>query len=92
MIALIAKLNVAVGKETEFEEVMLGLAEQFRANEDANHLYTLVTDNDGYSVFDLHDDDALQVHMQTQHFRDAGAKLVGLMAGTPTMNCYEVVG
>ena len=31
MIALIAKLNVAAGKEAEFEEVMLALAEQVRA-------------------------------------------------------------
>ena len=47
MIALVAKLNVAEGKEAEFEKVMLGLAEQVRANEDANHLYTLVKDDDG---------------------------------------------
>ncbi len=93
MIALIAKLNVAEGKEAEFEEVMLGLAEQVRANEDANHLYTLVKNDDGYSVLELYDDDAaLQTHMQSQHFRDAGAKFAGLMAGPPTMSRYEVVG
>ena len=49
MIALVAKLNVASGKEAEFEKVMLGLSEQVRANEDANHLYTLVKDGDGYA-------------------------------------------
>ena len=93
MIALVAKLNVAVGKEAEFEKVMLSLAEQVRANEDANHLYTLVKDDDGYAVLELYDDDAaLQTHMQSQHFRDAGAKFAGLMAGPPTMTRYEVVG
>ena len=70
MIALIAKLNVAKGKEAEFEKVMLGLAEEVRANEDANHLYTLVKDDDGYAVLELYDDDAaLQTHMQSQHFQ-----------------------
>ena len=93
MIALIAKLNVAAGKESEFEEVMLGLAEQVRANESGNHLYTLVKDDSGYSVLELYDDDAaLQAHMQTDHFRAAGAKFAGLMAGAPTMTKYEVVG
>lgn len=93
MIALIAKLNVAEGKEAEFERVMLGLAEQVRANEEANHLYTLVKADDGYAVLELYDDDAaLQTHMQSQHFREAGAKFAGLMAGPPTMTRYEVVG
>ena len=93
MIALIAKLNVAEGKEAEFEKVMLALAEQVRANEDANHLYTLVKDDEGYAVLELYEDDAaLQTHMQSQHFRDAGSKFAGLMAGPPSMDRYEVVG
>ena len=93
MIALIAKLNVAEGKEAEFESVMLGLAKQVRANEDGNHLYTLVKDDEGYTVLELYDDDdALQAHGQSQHFRDAGAKFAGLMAGPPTLSRYEVIG
>ena len=93
MIALVAKLNVADGKEVEFEKTMLELAEQVRANEEGNHLYTLVKDDDGYAVLELYDDDAaLQAHMQSQHFRDAGTKFAGMMAGAPTLNRYEVVG
>ena len=93
MIALVAKLNVANGKETEFEEVMLGLAEQVRANETGNRLYTLVKNEEGYAVLELYDDDnALQAHMQSQHFRDAGTKFAGLMAGPPKLSRYEVVG
>lgn len=93
MIALIAKLNVAAGKEAEFEETMLGLAEQVRANEPGNHLYTLVKDDDGYAVMELYDDDAaLQAHMQTSHFREAGAKFATMMAGPPTMQRYSVIG
>lgn len=93
MIALIAKLNVADGKEAEFEQVMLGLAEQVRANEDGNHLYTLVKNEEGYSVLELYEDDAaLQAHGQSQHFRDAGAQFAGLMAGPPTLSRYDVVG
>ncbi|MYD42323.1 MAG: antibiotic biosynthesis monooxygenase [Gammaproteobacteria bacterium] len=94
MIALVAKLNVAPGKEAEFEEVMLGLAEQVRANEAGNHLYTLVKNDDGYAVLELYDDEAaLAAHGQSDHFREAGAKFAaGMMAGPPTLTRYEVVG
>ena len=93
MIALIAKLNVADGKEAEFEQVMLALAAQVRANEARNQLYTLVKDDDGYSVMELYEDEAaLTAHGQSQHFRDAGAKFRGLMAGPPALQRYEVVG
>ena len=48
MIALLARLNVAEGKESEFETVMLGLAEQVRANEPVS--YTHLTLPTIYSV------------------------------------------
>ena len=93
MIAVIARLNVAAGKEAEFEEAMLGLAEQVRANESGNHLYTLVKDDEGYAVLEIYDDDAaLQTHSQSSHFREAGAKLGPTMAGAPSLQRFEVVG
>ena len=93
MIGLIAKLNVAAGKEAEFEKVMLELAAQVRANEAGNHLYTLVKNDEGYAVLELYDDDAaLQAHSQSDHFRASGLKMRDLMAGPPTLDRYEVVG
>lgn len=93
MIALLARLNVAAGKESEFEEVMLGLAAQVRANEPGNKLYTLVKDDEGYAVMELYADaDALAAHGQSDHFKAAGAKFAGLMAGRPTIHQFEVIG
>ena len=93
MIALIARLNVAAGKEQEFETTMLELASSVRANESGNHLYTLVKDDESYAVLEIYDDDdALTAHMQTDHFRAAGAKFAGMMAGPPSMQKFEVVG
>ena len=92
MIALLAKLDVAQGKEAEFEKVMLALVNQVRANEVGNHLYTLVRNDDGYAVLELYEDEAaLQAHGQNQHFREAGANFASLMAGPPTLTRYEVV-
>ncbi|MCY4656712.1 MAG: antibiotic biosynthesis monooxygenase [Gammaproteobacteria bacterium] len=93
MIAVIAHLKVAAGKESEFETAMLELARNVRENESANHLYTLVKNDDGYTVMELYDDDAaLAAHMASDHFRVAGAKFAGLMAGAPNIERYEVVG
>lgn len=93
MIALIARLNVAAGKEQEFESTMLELAAAVRENESGNHLYTLVKDDEGYAVLELYDnDEALTAHMQSDHFRAAGAKFAGMMAGAPSMQKFDVIG
>lgn len=93
MIALLARLKVAEGKESDFERVMLELAAQVRANEPGNQLYTLVKDDEGYAVMELYDDDeALRAHGASDHFKAAGAKFGGLMAGRPDIKRFEVVG
>ena len=93
MIALLARLKVAAGKEAEFEKVMLELAAQVRANEPGNQLYTLVKDAEGYAVMELYDDEeALKAHGQSDHFKAAGAKFAGLMAGRPELKQFDVIG
>ena len=94
MLAVIAKLNVAEGKEAEFESAMLGLAEQVRANEPGNHLYTLCKDADGnYLVLELYEnEEALTAHGQSEHFKASGAKFAGVMAGRPEIQRLEVIG
>ena len=93
MIAIWARLNVAAGKESDFEAVMLELAANVREKETKNHLYTLIKDDEGYSVMELYEDDAaLAEHQQSEHFRAAGPKFAGLMAGAPVIKRYEVVG
>ena len=93
MIALLARLQVAAGKEAEFEKVMLELAAQVRANEPGNQLYTLVKDDDGYAVMELYDDEeALKAHGASDHFKAAGAKFAGLMAGRPELKRFQVIG
>ena len=93
-IAVIAKLNVAEGKEAEFEKTMLELAAQVRAKESGNQLYTLCKDEQGkYLVMELYDSpEALATHGQSDHFKEAGKKFAGLMAGRPEIQRLEVVG
>ena len=42
---------------------------------------------------ELYDDDAaLAAHGQSEHFRAAGGKFRGLMAGPPNLQRFEVIG
>lgn len=93
-IAVIAKLNVAEGKEAEFEKAMLALAEDVRSKEPGNQLYTLCKDDQGnYLVMELYESaEALAAHGQSEHFKEAGKKFAGLMAGKPEIQRLEVVG
>jgi quinol monooxygenase YgiN len=94
MIAVIAKLNVAEGKEQQFETAMLALAAQVRANEPGNDMYTLCKDADGnYLMLELYKDaESLAAHGQSEHFKASGASFKGLMAGAPEIQRLEVIG
>ena len=94
MIAVIAKLNVKPGCEQEFETAMLNLVSQVNENEPGNHLYKLCKQTDGnYVVMELYEDQAaITAHGESAHFKAAGAKFGGLMAGAPEITRMEVVG
>jgi quinol monooxygenase YgiN len=93
-IAIIARLNVAAGKEKDFEKAMLDLAAAVRANEPGNKLYTLCKDSEGkYLVLELYDDaEALAAHGQSAHFKASGKSFAGVMAGAPEIQRLEVIG
>jgi quinol monooxygenase YgiN len=93
MLAVLAKLKVAPGKEAEFEKVMAALAKDVRANEPGNKLYTLTKSDAGeYLMLELYDsEEALTAHGQTAHFKAAGPKFAGLMAGRPQLQRLEVI-
>ena len=93
MIALLARMNVAEGKESEFETVMLELVGKVHANEPGAKCYTLVKDDEGYAVMELWESqEALQAHGKMPHMAEAGAKFRGLIAGPPNLHQFEVIG
>ena len=92
MIALIARMSVVEGRESEFEAVMSELIDQVRSNESGNRLYTLVKNDSGYAVMEIYDSpEALAAHGQSEHFRAAGPKFAGLLAGRPELTQFEVI-
>jgi len=93
MIALLAKMKAAQGKETEFEQAMAGLIAAVAADEPGNKLYTLARAEDGsYVMIELYEDEAaLAAHGQSDGFKAAAAKLGGLMGGRPEVQRLTVV-
>jgi quinol monooxygenase YgiN len=94
MKAIIAKVHVQEGKEAEFEQVALALAEQVAANEPGNKLYKLCkTDEGKYLFLELYDGpDAMAEHREAPHFKEAGPKFAGVMAGRPEITVLDVLG
>jgi quinol monooxygenase YgiN len=91
--AIIAKLFVQEGKGEEFEKVALALAEQVRASEPGNQMYTLAKTADGqYFFLELYEDDAaLAAHGQTEHMKAAGPGFAGVLSGRPELTVLDVV-
>ena len=96
MIGVIATLKVAEGKNAEFEAIFTDLAKQVRANEPGNVAYQLTksrTEPNVYKVLELYkDQDALTHHGGAEHFKAAGAKLAGVLAGRPEIEYLDGVG
>ena len=93
MKAIIAKMFAQEGKGEEFEKVALALAEQVRANEPGNKLYTLAKTADGqYFFLELYEDDAaLAAHGQTEHMKAAGPGFASVLSGRPELTFLDVV-
>jgi quinol monooxygenase YgiN len=65
-----------------------------RAKEPGNKMYTLTKTEAGeYVVLEFYaSEEALAAHGQTAHFKAAGPKFAGLMAGRPEIQRLTVVG
>ena len=94
MIAVLAKIPVKPGSEAEFEKAMLAMAEQVRANEPGNHMYTLCKGEDGsYTMMELYEDAAaIEAHRASDHFKAGGATLGPHIAGAPEITSMQVIG
>ncbi|MDH5674806.1 MAG: antibiotic biosynthesis monooxygenase [Myxococcales bacterium] len=86
MIAVVARLPVAEGKEAEFESVMAELASQVLDNEEGCKLYKLCKplQPGPYVMIERYvDQEAFSVHAKTPYFQAAFGKLGALLSGAP---------
>lgn len=95
MIGIVAKLKIKEGKEQEFETVFKSLAEKVRANEPGNNFYELHKDRNDpqtYVVLEQYkDEEAVEAHRNSEHFKAAGPKLGPCMDGAPNVEMFDSV-
>ena len=96
MIGVIATLRIKTDKNAEFERVFAELAAQVRANESGNVTYQLCrsrSEATTYKVLEIyHDDEALEAHRASDHFRAAGPALGALLEGRPEVELLDGIG
>lgn len=94
-IGLLAKITVLEGKNAEFEQAFLALAEQVRANEPGNVFYALhksADDPQVYKVMEQYESQAaLELHSRSEHFKEANKQLGTLVAAAPEIELLEAV-
>ncbi len=95
MIAIVATLTVAEGKNAEFEAIFKAHAKTVSASEPGNKLYELVKSRANpnvYKVLEIYaDQDAVAAHSAADHQKALGPKLAGLMGGRPEIELLDGV-
>lgn len=96
MITIIAKLQANPGKEDELRAVLTEMVSQVKQHEAGKvPAYSLHTSNDDPTMFLFYeqyaDADAFDAHGKTDHMRDMGGKLRGVLAGRPVIERYEQI-
>lgn len=94
-IGLIAKLQVAAGKNAEFEAAFKQLAQTVNATEDGCLLYVLHQsreDAQTYIVLEQYTDEAaLKAHDQTAHYKAFGQQAGAFLAAPPHIELMDSV-
>lgn len=89
MIAVVARMKVQEGKESEFEQAMGELAVAVRDKEPGCKLYQLCKGQAAgqYVMIERYEDQqALTTHGQTEHFKAGVARFGRLLAGRPEID------
>jgi quinol monooxygenase YgiN len=95
MIAVIATLRIQDGKAEQFEALFRDLVSQVRSNESGNVAYQLCrsrTEPNTYKVLEIYrDEQALEAHSASEHFRAAVPGWGSALAGRPEIELLDTV-
>lgn len=92
-VGIIATLQVAEGKNAEFEAAFSELVAAVKAHEPGNEFYDIFQSKDDpqqYKVLERYSDQsAMEAHGASDHFKAAGAKLGPCMAAPPALEYLD---
>ncbi|MCZ6501293.1 MAG: putative quinol monooxygenase [Gammaproteobacteria bacterium] len=94
-IGVVAKLTIQEGKNEEFEAVFADLQSAVTSNEPGNNFYALHRSRENDTVYvvleQYADQEALDAHSASDHFKTIGARLGPCMAGRPELEYFDAV-
>ena len=95
MICILATITVKEGKEGLFEETFINLSKEVRKNEKGNVFYQISKDRDEpltYIVMEHYiDQESVDLHGKSDHFRVAGPKLGECIEGRPIIKHLDAI-
>ncbi len=93
-LSVIARIKAQADKVEELRSVLISLVEPTR-KETGCFSYTLLQNNEDPTDFTLVEEwenkQALESHLASRHFKDAGGKLPGLVAAKADIRLYHLV-
>ena len=95
MICILATIKVKEGKEGLFEESFINLSKEVREKEKGNIFYQISKDRDEpltYIVMEHYiDQESVDLHGKSDHFRAAGPKLGECIEGRPIIKHLDAI-
>ncbi len=94
MKGIIATIRIKPGTAADFEKVFLELRAAVHANEPGNKLYDIFRSDEenAYMIMEQYvDQDSMDAHGKSEHFRTIGAKMGPFMAGPPEIKRLDMV-
>jgi quinol monooxygenase YgiN len=95
MICILATINVKEGKEELFEETFIKLSKEVKENEKGNIFYQISKDRENpltYIVMEHYiDQESVDLHGKSNHFRSAGPKLGECIEGKPIIKRLDAL-
>ena len=95
MICILATLKVKKGKEELFEKIFIELSKDVREIEKGNIFYQISKDRElenTYVVMEQYmDQESVDAHGKSKHFRVAGTKLAECLEGAPVIKRFDAI-
>ena len=95
MVCVLATLKVKEDKTEDFEKIFKNLSEDVRSNEEGNIFYQVAKDRENentYLVLEHYkDQESVDAHGKSDHFRAAGAKLAECLDGAPVIKRLDSI-
>ena len=95
MICILATIKVKEGKEGLFEETFINLSKEVREKEKGNIFYQISKDRDEpLTYIDMEhyiDQESVDLHGKSDHFRAAGPKLGECIEGRPIIKHLDAI-